>query len=124
MTGAQPHSYRATFGRLGVTPLDLAATYDVRYSQDTAPTATLVNVSWAMLELPEPPKPQSIDESHTVSVDLFVDGATGGKLIDDIHLKVSAQSLHLLPMCRPYLGRLAIFPLPTPNSRFIRLVSP
>jgi hypothetical protein len=70
------NTYLATFGRLGITPLDIAASYES------------ANASWTMLELPAIPEPRMIDGGHTFNIDLFVDSATGDKLLDEISLKV------------------------------------
>ena len=70
------NTYLATFGRLGTTPLDIAASYES------------ANASWTMLELPAIPDPRLIDAGHTVTIDLFVDPATGEKLVDELSLKV------------------------------------
>jgi hypothetical protein len=70
----QPGVYLATFGKLGVTPLDLAA------GSISAPG------EWTMRPLPAIPDPRLIHDGETISIDLFVEDSTGRKLIDDIRI--------------------------------------
>jgi hypothetical protein len=70
----QPGAYLATFGKLGVSALDLAAG-----SIDTPER-------WTMQPLPAIPDARLIHDGETISVDLFVDAAQGLKLIDDIRI--------------------------------------
>ncbi len=69
----QPGTYLATFGQLGVTPLDLAA-------------GSIKDLAWTLGPLPALPDPRLIHDGETISIDLFVDPAKGQKLIDDIHI--------------------------------------
>jgi hypothetical protein len=76
----QPRIYLLTFGKLGITPLDVAATYSRLLPQN--PRAEL----FTMLPLPDLPEPQLVHEGQTVTIDLLTEPATGAKLIDDIHV--------------------------------------
>lgn len=69
----QPGTYLATFGQLGVTPLDLAA-------------GSIKDLAWTLRPLPAIPDPRLIHDGETISIDLFADRAKGQKLIDDIHI--------------------------------------
>jgi hypothetical protein len=120
----QPNTYLATFGRLGVTPLDIAATYDARYPQDTAPAAKAVTVSWTMLKLPAIPE---ANQSTRVILSALTCSSTARPVRSWSMIftsRSSARSPHFLPMYQQYPERLAISPLPTPNFRFIRRASP
>jgi hypothetical protein len=66
--------------KLGITPLDVAATYGLRPAQN--PPAE----SFTMLPIPALPEPQLVHEGQTVTIDLLTDRATGDKLIDDVHI--------------------------------------
>lgn len=86
--------YLATFGKLGVTTLDISSSGLARFPRDPL-AATPVRAAWTMLPLPAIPEPRAIAEGGSISLDLLVDAATGAKLIDDIHLVL----LH--PLSRP-----------------------
>jgi hypothetical protein len=70
----QPGAYLATFGKLGVSPLDLAA------------GSISVPGQWTLQPLPAIPDPRLIHDGEIISIDLFVDAAKGQKLIDDIRI--------------------------------------
>ncbi len=72
--------YLLTFGKLGITPLDVAATYSPRPPQ--APPAG----PFTLLPIPAPPGPQLVHEGQTVAIDLLTDPANGDKLFDDVHI--------------------------------------
>jgi hypothetical protein len=76
----QPGDYLLTFGRLGITPLDVAATYVPRLPQNPP------DGPFTMLLIPALPEPQLVHEGQTVAIDLFTDPTSGEKLIDDIHI--------------------------------------
>jgi hypothetical protein len=76
----QPGAYLLTFGKLGVTPLDVAATYSPRLPQNPP------DEPFTMLPLPALPGPQLVYEGQTVTIDLLTDPTTGEKLIDDVHI--------------------------------------
>src|SRR5262249_32307259 len=86
----QPGTYLATFGKLGVTPLDLAAGSISRGS---------ANTRWTMQEIPAIPEPRVMHDGETVSIDLFVDPTTGAKLIEDIRINPPASPA--VPVPRP-----------------------
>jgi hypothetical protein len=76
----QAGAYLLTFGKLGITPLDVAATYAPRLPQN--PPAE----PFTMLPIPALPEPQLVHESQIVAIDLLTDPTTGDKLIDDVHI--------------------------------------
>jgi hypothetical protein len=73
-------AYLLTFGKLGITPLDVASTYAPRRPQD--PPAE----PFTALPTPALPEPQVVHEGETVPVALLTDPTTGDKLIDDVHI--------------------------------------
>ena len=79
-----PGGYLATFGKLGVTPLDLAA-------------GSSTNLGWSLLPLPAIPDPLVMHEGEKFSIDLFVDAATGEKLIDDIRITPARMITGIIP---------------------------
>ncbi len=78
----QAGAYLLTFGKLGITPLDVAATYAPRLPQN--PPAE----PFTMLPIPALPEPQLVREGQAVAIDLLTDPTTGDKLIDDVHIIV------------------------------------
>jgi hypothetical protein len=90
----QPGTYLLTFGKLGLTALEIAA-----QSHDST--------EWTMQPLPAIPEPRVVHDGETISVDLFVDAATGEKLIDDIRIDPPraairpATALPAAPVNRP-----------------------
>ena len=68
----QPGTYRATFGKLGVSQLDLAG------------EGKITTLDWVLLALPEIPQPRLIHAGDTLSIDVFIDNSTGEKLVDEI----------------------------------------
>jgi hypothetical protein len=70
----QPGTYLATFGKLGLTSLDLSA--GMRWRA----------LSWTIQPIPAIPEPREIRDGETISIDLFIDAATGDKLVDDIRI--------------------------------------
>jgi hypothetical protein len=79
----QPGTYLATFGKLGVTPLNLAGNGNLQRSINADGSA---NLDWTLLPLPEIPNPRLIQDGDSLSIVLFIDPSTGGKLIDDISI--------------------------------------
>ncbi len=69
-------AYLATVGKLGVTPMDLADRFA------TFP----IDREWPMLPLPSIPEPRLLHDGDTLSITLFVDPASGDKLIDEIRI--------------------------------------
>ena len=90
----QPGTYLVTFGKLGLTALEIAA-------------QSHNSTEWTMQPLPAIPEPRVVHDGDTISVDLFVDAATGEKLIDDIRIDPPraairlATSLQATPVNRP-----------------------
>lgn len=85
----QTGRYRVTFGRLGVTPLDLAAG-DLSTPPHNSPDPQKpTDLAWTSLPLPALPEPRVINEGETFSIVLLVDAATGARLIDDIKIDSS-----------------------------------
>jgi hypothetical protein len=76
----QAGAYLLTLGKLGITPLDAAATYGPRLTQNSPAEP------FTMLPIPMLPEPQVVHEGQTVTIDLLTDPSTGDKLIDDIHI--------------------------------------
>ncbi|HTB13005.1 MAG TPA: hypothetical protein VK752_15595 [Bryobacteraceae bacterium] len=91
----QPGAYWATFGKLGVSPLDLAGKGNLKFSlnQDGS-----TNLDWTLLPLPEIPKPRLIHDGDPLAIELFVDASTGSKLIDDIHIIPPLRINSFLPV--------------------------
>jgi hypothetical protein len=88
--------YLATFGKLGLTPLDLSA--GMRWSAR----------AWTNQPIPAIPEPREIHDGETVSIDLFIDAASGEKLIDDIRIDPPRPPvIHFQPPPR------AVRPIPT-----------
>jgi hypothetical protein len=90
----QPGAYLMTFGKLGLTALEIA----VQSHNST---------EWTMQPMPAIPEPRVVHDGDTISVVLFVDAATGEKLIDDIRIDPPraairpATSLPPAPVNRP-----------------------
>ena len=82
----QTGKYLATFGKLGVTPLDLAAGSLPTRPPGSADPQSPIDLAWTMLPLSALPEPRVIDEGETISIVLLVEAATGAKLIDDIRI--------------------------------------
>jgi hypothetical protein len=80
----QPGAYLATFGRLGITPLDLAS-------------SMATSLAWTPLPLATVPAPHIIHDGETISIDLLLDAATGDKLIDDIRIAPAPSTQRLQP---------------------------
>lgn len=82
----QPGAYLATFGKLGVTPLDLAGALGG------------VNLDWTSQPVPELPKPRVIHDNELLSIVLFQDPASGARLIDDIKITPPPRITGFLPV--------------------------
>ncbi len=82
----QTGKYRATFGRLGVTPLDLAAGILPTPPFNSTDPQSPMDLAWTMLPLAALPEPRLVEEGETISIVLLVEAATGAKLIDDIRI--------------------------------------
>lgn len=70
-------AYLATVGKLGVTPMDLA---------DSLFASFPIDLEWTMLPLPAIPEPRLVPDGDTLSINIFVDPASGDKLIDEIRI--------------------------------------
>lgn len=79
-------TYLMTFGKLGVTPLDMSSGSPVRFPPDQIDRSLSAGSVWTMHELPAIPEARAIGATDTVTIDLFVDPLTGEMLIDDIHI--------------------------------------
>jgi len=66
--------YLATFGKLGITPLELSS------SQPST------DRSWTNQPIPSIPKSRVLQEGETMSIEIFVDPTTGDKLLDDVKI--------------------------------------
>lgn len=95
----QPGVYLATVGKLGVTPLDLAANGDLKFSMNGD---GLTNLAWTLLAAPETPKPRLIHDGDALSIDIFSDN--GAKLIDDIRITAPAPARIATPIYRTSIG--------------------
>jgi hypothetical protein len=89
----QPGTYLATFGKLGVTPLDLAGNLRLSLNSDGS-----TNLDWTLAPLTEIPKPRAIRDSDMLTIVLFTDPATGEKLMDDIQLIPPRRLSPFLPV--------------------------
>jgi hypothetical protein len=79
-------AFLMTFGKLGVTPLDIASGSPLRFPPDQIDLSLGASPIWTILQLPAIPEARAIKATDTVSIDLFVDTTTGEKLIDDIRI--------------------------------------
>jgi hypothetical protein len=81
---SQTSSYRIRFFELGIGPLDVVprpARYD--------PSA------WKKLSLPSLPAARTVQPGDTIPVDLWVDPATGQKLVDNVRIQTTPQFLQV-----------------------------
>lgn len=78
----QKGTYLATFVKLAPTPMELSTG---RLPGIPGPAVDLG--MWTNQPLPAIPAPRQVHDGDTISIDLFVDAATGAKLIDDIRLQ-------------------------------------
>jgi hypothetical protein len=92
----QPGTYLATFGKLTVSPLELSSMGPPGSS--VQPLGPGERTQWTMQPPPAIPEPRVVHAGDTISVNLFVDSATGQKLIDDIRIESSRAAL---PSVRP-----------------------
>jgi hypothetical protein len=118
----QPGTYLATFGKLGLTPLELSTEMAPRLPPNAPPglvrPPSPLNPSnrteWTTLPLPAIPEPRLVHPGDTISIDLFVDAATGEKLIDDIRIQpprtIPSLAVGSPPALRPALANR---PVPT-----------
>jgi len=94
-------TYLVTVGRLGETPIELAASLSARLA---------IDLSWTLLPLPAIPEPRLFHEGETLSIEVFADASTGDKLIDDIRINPPAPVRFLsVPGAQPAQRR----PVPT-----------
>jgi hypothetical protein len=75
----QPGAYLATFGKLNLSPLEMIT--------QTAPRIPAIATEWTTQPVPVIPEPRVVHSGDVISIDLFVDAATGAKLIDDIRIQ-------------------------------------
>jgi hypothetical protein len=80
-------AYLATVGKLGVTPMDLAARLSNRLP---------IDLEWTSLAIPSVPDPRQLHDGDTISIELFVDPATGDRLIDDIRINPPVPTTRFL----------------------------
>ncbi len=87
----QPGSYLVTFGKLGLTPLEMSMDSIQRIPPNAPsnfPRPKQINwADWTMQPLPAIPEPRVVHEGDTISLEMFADSATGEKLIDDIRVQ-------------------------------------
>jgi hypothetical protein len=76
-----PGTYLATFGKLGLTPMEAAASAGSKVAE------------WSMQALPAMPQPKVVHDGEMLSIELMTDAATGEKLIDDIEIQLSSRRL-------------------------------
>jgi hypothetical protein len=118
----QPGTYLATFGKLGITPLEISSEMAPRLPPN-APSGLVrpprpINSSnwseWTTQPLPAIPEPRLVHPGDTISIDLFVDAVTGEKLIDDILIQPPRTVRSLAVGSPPALpAALANRPVPT-----------
>jgi hypothetical protein len=113
----EPGAYLATFGRLGVTSLDLAAGSIPTPGQGSMNTQSSTDLTWAMLPLPAIPEPRVTHDGDTISIELFVDAATGEKLIDDLHINLPRATSGIAQQHPLFRERHATSRLPTRSCR-------
>jgi hypothetical protein len=77
----QPGDYLVTFGKLGLTPLDLASRYQ---------PSKINPAEWTSQPLPAIPGPQLAHDGDVIHIELFVDAATNAKLFDDVEIGMFA----------------------------------
>jgi hypothetical protein len=77
----QPGDYLVTFGKLGLSPLDLASRYQ---------PSKINPAEWTSQPLPAIPGPEVAHDGDVIRIELFVDAATNAKLLDDIEIGMSA----------------------------------
>jgi hypothetical protein len=75
----QPGTYLATFGKLGLTPMEAAASAGSKVA------------GWSMQALPAMPQPKVVRDGEMLSIELMTDAATGEKLIDDIEIQPNSR---------------------------------
>ena len=103
----QPGTYLVTIGELGTSPLEMSIEMASRLSPRVR--ATLLppnNAPWTHQPLPSIPQPQVFHDGDTISVELFVDPATGDKLFDDVLIS------KFTPVTRGLPPRPAFQPIP------------
>ncbi len=118
----QPGTYLATFGKLGITPLEISSEMAPRLPPNAPPGLVRpqrpINSSnwseWTTQPLPAIPQSRLVHPGDTISIDLFVDAATGEKLIDDIRIQPPRTIPSLAVGSPPTLpAALANRPVPT-----------
>ncbi len=88
LVGRRPDgTYLLTFGKLGVTPLDIASGSPVIFPQDEIDRSLDAGSVWTARELPATPESREMQVTETASIELFVDSTNGQKLIDDIRIQ-------------------------------------
>jgi hypothetical protein len=93
----QPGEYLATFGKLGVTALELEANGAPKVTQGPGDAPGSSNLAWTMLQLPAMPEPRVVHDGDVITIDLFLDGATGERLADEIHINQPRPVPSFLP---------------------------
>jgi hypothetical protein len=103
----QPGTYLATFGKLGLSPMEAAAGSGSKWTE------------WSMqvLTLPEP---RVVHDGDVIGVELMTDAASGSKLIDEITIQPYSQRpltqggpLPTLPLQNLRVAGLGDRPIPT-----------
>ena len=92
----QPGTYLATFGKLGVTPLDLAAGTFPMPPASSADLPWSINLAWTMLSLPGIPEPRVIHDGETISI-VLVEVTKGEKLLEDIRINPPRPASGFVP---------------------------
>jgi hypothetical protein len=76
----QPGTYLATFGTLGLSPMEAAANTGSNWTE------------WSMRDVALP-DPRVVHDGDVISIELMIDAATSNKLIDDIKVQPFSQPL-------------------------------
>ncbi len=92
----QPGTYLATFGKLGLTPMEAAGSAGSKAAE------------WSMQALPAIPQPNVVHDGDKISIELMTDAASGEKLIDDI--EIQPYSRRLAPVTNARLPNLFVTP--------------
>lgn len=87
----QPGTYMATFGKLGITPLEIGASMSGWVSSGVANGSVQPATEWTMQDLPEIPKPRPVQPGDKLIIVLFQDALTGDKLFDEIEIHPQPQ---------------------------------
>ncbi len=81
--GSQPDEFKISFLELGLGPVDFAM----------SPNGAVSPTAWKKLTPPPLPPPRTVHAGDTLDVPVWVDGKTGEKLIDVVHVQTTLSAL-------------------------------